>query len=271
MTSDGCILFISRRPAPRWNSNQLQMLWRCLPICTGSAICRSAVESIHLLLNAARAHAAFALRPAGNQVLLNVYGIADLARRYEFGGGISFRGFVEHLNAQAEREDRRESPVLEEAADGVRIMTVHEAKGLEFPVVIAADMTARIAQDHPDKFVDPALKLGALQIAGCAPWDLLDHSSEEHKRDEAEGVRIAYVAATRARDVLVIPAIGDGPRSGWLQSLNKAIYPPKNSSPQVLSIPVTGNTTVLQRPIDYDGDADRSVKPWPPQNRRNRP
>ena len=41
--------------------------------------------------------------------------------------------------------------------------------------------------------------------------DLLDHEAEEVARDAAEGMRLAYVAATRARDVLVVPAIGDGP------------------------------------------------------------
>jgi len=51
---------------------------------------RSAVETVHALLDTSRAHAAFALRPSGNQVLLNVYHVADLARAYEFSGGISF-------------------------------------------------------------------------------------------------------------------------------------------------------------------------------------
>jgi hypothetical protein len=35
-----------------------------------------------------------------------------------------------------------EAPILEEGSDGVRLMTVHKAKGLEFPVVILADITA---------------------------------------------------------------------------------------------------------------------------------
>jgi predicted glycoside hydrolase/deacetylase ChbG (UPF0249 family) len=43
------------------------------------------------------------LRPAGNQVLANIYKVADLARAFELSGGISFRGFVEELTAQAER------------------------------------------------------------------------------------------------------------------------------------------------------------------------
>ena len=49
----------------------------------------------------------------------------------------------------------------------------------------------------------------------------------EAQRDEAEGVRLAYVAATRARDLLVVPAVGDEPfDDGWLRPLNRAIYPP---------------------------------------------
>jgi ATP-dependent helicase/nuclease subunit A len=81
--------------------------------------------------------------------------VAELARRFEMTGGISFRGFVEELTAQAEKEEAAEAPVLEEDSDGVRLMTVHGAKGLEFPVVILADLTAGLAQREPDQYVDP--------------------------------------------------------------------------------------------------------------------
>ncbi len=37
----------------------------------------------------------------------------------------------------------------------------------------------------------------------------------EHERERAEGVRVAYVAATRARDLLVVPVVGDEERDGW--------------------------------------------------------
>lgn len=225
---------------------------------------RAAVETVHALLESARAHAAFALRPAGHQVLLNVYHIADLARGYELGGGISFRGFVEQLNSKAEKEGNTEPPVLEDAAEGVRIMTVHAAKGLEFPVVILADMTAKIAQNSANKYVDPAARLAAIRVLGCSPWELLDHEQEESARDEAEGVRVAYVAATRARDLVVVPAVGDEVSKGWLSPLNKAIYPPKarfrNSTPAP-SCPDFGEASVLWRPFEHDGPREASVKP----------
>ncbi len=225
---------------------------------------RSIVETINSLLEAPRSHAAFALRPSGNQVLANVYRVCDLARSYETGDGYSFRGFVERLNEQSEREDSSEAPVLEEGTEGVRIMTVHSAKGLEFPVVILGDMTANIAMRSPDKHVDTSDRLCAVRLLGCSPWDLIDHEQEEHDRDVAEGVRVAYVAATRARDLLVVSAVGDGERDGWLSPLNKALYPPKTNYRGAAPLPngpKFGEATVLKRPMDYDGMSEFSVKP----------
>jgi ATP-dependent helicase/nuclease subunit A len=225
---------------------------------------RSAVETVNELLEATRAHAGFALRPSGTQVLTNVYRICDLARTYELTGGFSFRGFVEHLNAQAESEDSGEAPVMEEGVEGVRIMTVHAAKGLEFPIVILADMTANIAQRHPDKHVDTDRRLCASRVLGCTPWDLIDHEEREHACDEAEGVRVAYVAATRARDLLVVSAVGDEQRDGWLRPLNKAIYPIRSqwrhfeAAPKC---PAFGNASVLKRPVHHDGTEEASVHP----------
>jgi ATP-dependent exoDNAse (exonuclease V) beta subunit len=225
---------------------------------------RSAVETVNELLEACRAHAGFALRPSGSQVLANVYRICDLARAYELSGGSSFRGFVEQLNAQSESEDSAEAPVLEDGADGVRIMTVHAAKGLEFPIVILADMTANIASRNPDKHVDNDRRLCATRVLSCAPWELIDHENEEHSRDAAEGVRVAYVAATRARDLLVVCAVGDEKRDGWLMPLNKALYPARENWRESASAPfcpALGEATVLRRPLELEGLSEASIKP----------
>src|SRR6266700_2959989 len=136
---------------------------------------RPIVETVSALLEGPRAHAGFALRPAGNQVLANVYRICDLARGFEVSGGISFRSFVEELAVQAERDESGEAPVLEEGAEGVRVMTVHGAKGLEFPIVILADITCHLASREPDLYVDAQQALCAMSLVGCAPWELLEH------------------------------------------------------------------------------------------------
>src|SRR5262249_9051182 len=139
--------------------------------------------------------------------------------------------FVDALREAADRSDAPEAPVVEEGSDGVRLMTVHKAKGLEFPVVVLADLTCKLNRADASRHIDAAPGLCAMSLVGCAPWDLLDHEAVEVARDAAEGVRLAYVAATRARDLLVVPAIGDGPYKaygegeGWLKTLDAAIYP----------------------------------------------
>ena len=227
---------------------------------------RPFAATVNALLEATRAHAGFVLRPGGNQILANVARVADLARTYEMSGGISFRGFVEELAAQAEKEEAAEAPVLEEDSDGVRLMTVHGAKGLEFPVVILADLTANIAARDADQYVDGERRLCAVRLLRCAPRELVDHEPQEKAREQAEGVRVAYVAATRARDLLVIPAVGDEPfpDGGWLSPLNKAIYPSRGDwrkSRPAPGCPQFGSASVVERPPDYDREGEISVRP----------
>lgn len=223
---------------------------------------RPIADTMNSLLESTRAHAGFALRPAGHQILANIYRVSDLARSFELSGGISFRGFIEELEVQAEKAESHEAPVLEEGAEGVRLMTVHNAKGLEFPIVILADITANIAAGDPDRFVDARSGLCATRLLRCAPWELRDNETRERLRERAEGVRVAYVAATRARDLLVVPAVGDEEFEGWLSPLNKAIYPApdryRNSS-RAPGCPKFGETTVMNRPFFVNDEP--SVKP----------
>jgi len=224
---------------------------------------RPVADTVNALLEATRAHAGFTLRRAGAQALANVYRICDLARTFELTGGLSFRGFVEELAAQAEKAESTEAPVLEEASDGVRLMTVHSAKGLEFPVVILADMTANLAAREAERFVEGSLC--ATRLLGAAPRELLERERHEHTRELAEGVRVAYVAATRARDLLVIPAVGDEEREGWLGPLNKAIYPARDRRRAKAAAPgcpdFAGDRTVLERPAEHLGHPEDSVRP----------
>src|SRR5262249_15905386 len=125
---------------------------------------RPLAGTIQKLLEATRAQMGFALRPGGHQVLANVYRVIELARSFEQTGGISFRGLVDDVTARAESYDSAEAPMIEESADGVRLLTVHNAKGLEFPVVILADMTANIAAQNPDRFIDTKRNMCATRL-----------------------------------------------------------------------------------------------------------
>jgi ATP-dependent exoDNAse (exonuclease V) beta subunit len=242
---------------------------------------RPVADTIGRLLTETRAHIGFILRPAGEQALANVLHVAELARQHEASGGISFRGFIDELRTAAESE-AAEAPILEETSDGVRLMTVHKAKGLEFPVVILADLTCRISRTDASRYVDAAQGLCALRLAGWSPHELHDHEADEVMRDHAEGVRLAYVAATRARDLLVVPAVGDEPyEGGWVSPLNRALYPPlavRRTAARARNCPnFKSKDTVLQRPGDEPAgaatvcpgehvlaDGDYSVVWWEP-------
>ena len=227
---------------------------------------RPIAETLAMLLAETRAHAGFAIWPTGEQALANIMRIMDQARRYEARGGMtSFRAFVDELEARAERDEASETPIVEEGTEGIRIMTVHRAKGLEFPVVILADITCNETRAGASRYIEPASKLAAMELAGCAPRELQEHQAKEHERDEEEAVRLLYVAATRARDLIVVPAVGDEESDGWLARLNPVIYPapaerrsPVSAHPA--GCPEFGDDSVLTRPEKAPGKV-KSVSP----------
>jgi ATP-dependent exoDNAse (exonuclease V) beta subunit len=204
------------------------------------------------LLDRTRAHAGFALWQAGDQVLANILRLLQIARTFEESGGLSFRGFVDHLDSLSEETDRSEQTMIEDGVEGVRLMTVHKAKGLEFPVVILCEITTPFSSGA-SRHVDPDRKLFAMRLAGGSPWELLEHEDSEAERDRAESLRLLYVAATRARDLLVVPAVADEPQTkGWVGPLLPSLYPEERS--RRLAIVASGcprfpgDDTVIERP-----------------------
>ena len=225
---------------------------------------RPVAETIGELIEATRAHAGFILWRGGEQALANVLQIQELARQYEAEGGLSFRGFVDELQQAATRAQTPEAPILEEGTDGVRLMTVHKAKGLEFPVVILADIGCKLHRADAQRHLDTARGLAAVTLSGWTPLDLSEHNDLEIGRDRAEAVRLAYVAATRAEDILVVPAVGDGEfQTGWTSPLSAAIYAddPEPVAASPLALPAfAGRDTVLERP-DGQGMSLRTMRP----------
>jgi ATP-dependent helicase/nuclease subunit A len=178
-------------------------------------------------INATRALASLAFWPAGEQALANVLRVLDLARAHDRRGGTSFRAFVARMKSEA---DTAEASAVEDDVDGVRIMTVHKAKGLEFPVVILADPGCPLLHEQASRFVDTANDLSAFALCGAQPLPLLEAEARVLAADREEAIRLAYVAATRARDILVVPILGEGPsesagEENWLAPLGPSIYP----------------------------------------------
>jgi ATP-dependent helicase/nuclease subunit A len=103
-----------------------------------------------------------------------------------------------------------------------------------------------------------------LQVQPKSPIELGEASDLELKRDRAEAIRVAYVAATRARELLVVPVCGDQPIEGWFEVLDPILYPPDGSrrtSEPAPGCPTFGEDSVLERGPKGKVPVTGSVRP----------
>lgn len=147
----------------------------------------------------------------GERRLANVHKLLRLAREFEASEGRDVRGFLDHVEyLQDAARIEPDAPVEGTEPDAVRLMTVHAAKGLEFPVVCVADLGRQPNARMPDLLVDGSrvgLRLMRLDGAGSSPTLAYEELCAERRRREAEEEdRILYVAMTRARELLVLSA-----------------------------------------------------------------
>jgi len=148
----------------------------------------------------------------GERRLANVHKLLRLARRYEASEGRDLRGFLEHAASARDAGGGGEpdAPVAGVEPDAVRLMTVHAAKGLEFPVVCVADLGRAPNLAVPDLLVDGeriGLRLVRLDGGESTPSLEFAELSEERRRAQAEEEqRILYVAMTRASERLLLSA-----------------------------------------------------------------
>ena len=222
---------------------------------------RPIADTIERLLEHCRAHIGFAFRKGGERVLANVLRLTDLSRQFEGLYATSFRSFISYLDEQETARESNDPTVLEQEGEGVRLMTVHHSKGLEFPVVILADLTAKLTSSRADRVIDASRGVCAQPIAGLRPWELLDpqNLAREQEMNRQEGERLAYVAATRARDLLVVSVIGENDRDfldeTWLAPLHPALYPHDAMWRKPAPAPgcdFRGRATVLNAPPELD-------------------
>ncbi len=152
--------------------------------------------------------------------MANVRKLMRLARDYEANEGRDLAGFLA-LAAESTRRDEREgmAAVQAEGHDGVRVMTVHAAKGLRVPGRRRSRPRPRAqrrppARRHRDRRRprdDGERRFGmrlAFPSAGSVGlWELVDLNTAESEAEAEEGCRLVYVAASRAEDRLILSGL----------------------------------------------------------------
>lgn len=153
----------------------------------------------------------FALRPHGTQRVANLLKLIDIAHALAARGRQTLAALNRFLTQQDLAGEEEEAVLTEEDDNAVRLLTVHKAKGLEFPVVVLADMTevpsrGRAAKTGIVERLSGALELRiGPQTLTCTTQGWQKAESREQTRELAEEWRLRYVAAARVRDHLLLP------------------------------------------------------------------
>jgi ATP-dependent exoDNAse (exonuclease V) beta subunit len=194
-------------------------------------------------------------RPGGERRLANLRKLMRLAREYERSEGRDLRGFLAFVTEQDLVTAREGEAALEsEGLDAVRLMTIHRAKGLEFPVVCVADLGRAGPGNRPRLLLArdgrAGLRLRALgEPAAVASLDWEALAAERDEAEAAEERRLLYVAMTRAEERLILSGGVDMTR--WPASRPNG--PPMDwIAPAMLGNPaaaVEGGVEIVDRPF----------------------
>lgn len=142
-------------------------------------------------------------RPLGNQMVANVRKLLVLATQQP---KISAHEYADHLrNVQAIQHKEAEAPVLDDDGDAVTLMTLHSAKGLEFPVVVLNNLVTFADQSKiPSLLVNPGLGMVVASYSDAKPPFSHWLKSVSDAREQEEEMRLLYVGMTRAMQRLCI-------------------------------------------------------------------
>jgi ATP-dependent exoDNAse (exonuclease V) beta subunit len=180
---------------------------------------RREAVSFDRLLSAAMDDAGYRAQ-AGARAASNIDKFLAMARAASRRGTLD--EFVDELTRLRSADPREPDAPPDDSSDAVKAMTVHSAKGLEFPVVFIAALHKGVRNRAPVVAFSPAIGLGAYWRN---PVTKEDHGDLFHRaihqeltrRENEESHRLLYVAMTRAQELLVMSFAAGGKRASWAE------------------------------------------------------
>ena len=194
-------------PLARDVLERLQALRRQVNTTTPHHLLAQAVDMLRVRPILRRRHEGQAER-----ALANVDLYLSLSRAYAVRG---LRAFSDAMTAAWSDESRAPEGRPDAQEEAVALYTMHAAKGLEWPVVIPVNTMTRVRST--DRAVtDRRSGRFYCRVFGVQPTGLEEARAAEQRELERERVRLWYVAATRARELLILPRLDDdAAASAW--------------------------------------------------------
>ena len=159
----------------------------------------------------------------GAQRVANIRKLVEIAREFESRSFFTLADFISHLKRlTTDQPNEPQAQVLGENEDVMSLMTIHQAKGLEFPIVVLADLGRKSPNLPSNYLLSSEHGLLMCDTVGSGNDELPHPRIKDQKRllveqDKAESARLLYVAITRARDRLILSE-GAG-KNGWYKQL----------------------------------------------------
>jgi ATP-dependent helicase/nuclease subunit A len=204
----------------------------------------------------------------GAQRLANIEKLFTLAERFERSGAYMIRDFVRFVRDFEEAGGRESEGQIDESADAVRLMSIHQSKGLEFPVVIIPDLhrqpdnrTEWWALDrHRGLTVKVPDGRGRLAAGSC----FATFGDRAKLREEFESMRLMYVAATRAEDRLILSGAARdlaSLRGSWLAWVSRAFEAGAETASRVLNLAEGVDVRLTVNLLDAATSASAEAEP----------
>ncbi len=205
--------------------------------------------------------AAWAPLQGGEQALANIRKFVGLARTL---ADHSLDEFVTYVRRRRDELDAREGQAVLDASDAVRLMTIHGAKGLEFPIVFVpeAHLPSRETYEYvrwrSAEGISATLAREIGESARPRPGFYAYLFARDRTEEAAEHKRLFYVAATRAADALYVSGDESRGGDGWLGAAIEALGTASRDGVEVRAPLTVGAGGTARRP------PPRAVEPPPP-------
>ena len=143
----------------------------------------------------------------GEQAVANLLKVKQTAAALSERATMTVSAFIELMVARLkEQPEEAESPLAEASSDAVQILTIHKAKGLEFPIVVLPGLHQGTGRDRtvPHVAHDWSSGIYGLSLGSKRTLGAVLAQEKFAVREEAERRRVFYVGMTRAKELLVL-------------------------------------------------------------------